>query len=1449
MIIGPQDTLYEGGFFKARLTFPEQYPLLPPKMKFISEMWHPSIYQNGNVCISILHDPGDDQWGYEDASERWSPVHTVTSIIMSVISLLSSDPPNTDSPANVDAAKEVRENLPADNISHLRIGPLVFVPIVLEPDSDPDFNPVVYTPEGPDSKTGGHPKKRKRRSEVLAASSKPSLKRRKLPHNVSEGPNVLMKYFAVDDLGPDSDSDSELADESRKQAPLSSDREADPESSPPIVLKSFAALVKAKSKTPQSPNPTPPATKVAAMDDSVTESESEEDINSKNTPVTKLFPVNRKLDAESETESDSGDELSHLDHKPLRNTSVVSSSATESDTDEDLSGVSNVCKPTVLERMVMTNYGQQLQPRPGFPLAPEQQRHGPLVLDEGTKIQVPATINTYLRDYQREGVKFFWKQYQEDRGGLLGDDMGLQSSFPYNLAGKTIQVISFLSAIMRKNGVMTDKHRRRKHVSRLQDLKAWRERRELPPANSLWPTCLIIAPSTVVHNWERELYTWGYFEVGLYTGGRKEREPVLHDFKMGRLDVVVTSFDIARKDIELLDNLAWSCVFVDEIACGRRFGLTGTTIQNSYQEMWTILDWTNPGRLGTPRQWHRFVVKPLTAGQSAAATEEERAEARVVALILKHKLLPDFFLRRTKEIIRNQLPKKTDQVVFCPLSKAQTVAYKRILGMDAVQNLIHRESPCTCGSDRTSVIFLFSRVVPSFDQAKCSRKNCCHPFVAGDVFRYMSILIKLSNHLALILPGPNDSPEQTARNRALADIAFPDGNAPKYGAAIMQTRYCGKWATLEVLLREWAKDSSNKVLIFTKSVKLLEMLDFHLKTQGYGFVKLEGSTKQSDRMPLIDKFHKDPKVFIFLISTLAGGTGLNLTGANKVVIFDPNWNPAHDLQAMDRAFRFGQTRDVSVYRLLGAGSVEELIYARQIYKQQQMEIGYNASIQTRSGTASTSFFICQISSLAYGDLMRSGNADIESSPTKHRYFEGIQGDNTKKGELFGIENIFRLHEGQLTTKMAIEKANLAELDWALANMGGGRTRKANKSTVEMIEADVGASKEDTTLKGLGALLFDDEAPQISELNEGDAIQNVLNTIGIKYSHHNDEILLPSRIEEERTKKSLMARATLVLYGQKVAIQNKGRPDLKSNGRRYENTIRLDFSSLPKNKTTESGTPSQPSPNNEPRSESLNDDIKDMQPSTLYDLNQQALEETYSDGPLVNDVAPLTVLRSEYEANDNRVFVKEIDWLIAHGYKDFRRVKAIGFAQMTQLLESHDQEMAVMTTLSTLAATRQLLNETGVQELVYEDFYDRIVELVQNVVVPDQQNTVLTSETLLEFFRDLQESNTIVMYLRLVTASQIQAHVDEFEFFLFHPDTKEPMSVPDFCNRVMGLGKEADHVEIKALCDAFRWNVEVAYLGGQSKDEVNFVKIPESPYPGSKPVVLLYRPGHYDILLK
>eukprot|EP00039_Didymoeca_costata_P028797 m.22161 g.22161 ORF g.22161 m.22161 type:complete len:170 (+) comp7363_c0_seq1:170-679(+) len=108
MIMGPPDTLYEGGFFKALLDFPKSYPHMPPKMTFLTEIWHPNVYKSGEVCISILHDPGDDKYGDEDACERWLPIHTVTTIALSVISMLAD--PNDMSPANVDAAKQWRDD-------------------------------------------------------------------------------------------------------------------------------------------------------------------------------------------------------------------------------------------------------------------------------------------------------------------------------------------------------------------------------------------------------------------------------------------------------------------------------------------------------------------------------------------------------------------------------------------------------------------------------------------------------------------------------------------------------------------------------------------------------------------------------------------------------------------------------------------------------------------------------------------------------------------------------------------------------------------------------------------------------------------------------------------------------------------------------------------------------------------------------------------------------------------------------------------------------------------------------------------------------------------------------------------------------------------------------------------------------------------------------------------
>ncbi|THH28182.1 hypothetical protein EUX98_g6002 [Antrodiella citrinella] len=880
----------------------------------------------------------------------------------------------------------------------------MFMRSITEPDSDPDFNPGVFVPEtkkrntSASSSTRPRTKGKRKRSDALDNIPESEMAKKKaktVDSAVLQRQNEFVKYFVDFDIASSSEAEDTEADADDEEDPDDEKEEEEEEEDTPSPIQPRSTLIPPYAPPPAAPSA--PPSKVNE-EDSVTESETEPEpddapkppprpvrrvfengvLKRKSPPVPANLPVVKKARFAEPPEDDSVTESEE--------------SVTESEPDDD-------------------DTWRTAKTRPGFVRKPSQPILGPFILDQRKNIRVPGGINTFLREYQRDGIRFFYERYDKGRGGLLGDDMGL---------GKTIQVISFLSAIMRKHGDKRDIDRRKDYVSILQDGRNWKQHRKLPPANAKWPTCLIIAPSSVVHNWEREFETWGYFEVGIYTGpGRAE---VLKDFKMGRLDVVVTSFETARADIALLDDLAWSCIIIDEFECVVRFGLSGTVIQNKYSEMWAILEWSYPGCVGSQKQWAGYVDKPLTKGQSKSASAEEHVRAALVARILRDKVLPNHFLRRTKSIIQDQLPEKIDEVVFCPLAPTQIAVYKRIINSAPVQNMIRKDEPCDCSSGK----------------------------------------------------------------KELSEIAF-GSKVPKYGTAVLNPNFCGKWLVLQSLLKEWRKDPTSKVLIFTKSVKLLEMLEFHLL---------------SERMPMIDQFHADPNVFIFLISTLAGGTGLNLTGANKVVIFDPNWNPAHDLQAMDRAYRFGQTRDVSVYRLLGAGSLEELIYARQLYKQQQMAVGYNASLQTR-------------------------------------YFEGVQGDKAKQGELFGIKNIFKLHEGNATqvtvrimrTKLCgvvafyfcckrtvadqcrfaftqIERATMTNLDWAFANMKS----KAKPADLRL-DADVkGAGKELGELKGLETLLFDDDAPPVEKASD---IQKLLSDAGIGYTHRNDQLIRDNAIEELR----------------------------------------------------------------------------------------------------------------------------------------------------------------------------------------------------------------------------------------------------------------------------------------------------------------------------------------------
>lgn len=237
-----------------------------------------------------------------------------------------------------------------------------------------------------------------------------------------------------------------------------------------------------------------------------------------------------------------------------------------------------------------------------------------------------------------------------------------------------------------------------------------------------------------------------------------------------------------------------------------------------------------------------------------------------------------------------------------------------------------------------------------------------------------------------------------------------------------------------------------------------------------------------DRQTTVDNFNSDPAQFVFLISTKAGGVGLNITSANKVVIFDPNWNPSYDLQAQDRAYRIGQHRDVEVYRLVSAGTIEEIVYARQIYKQQQANIGYNAS-------------------------------------TERRYFKGVQNAKDQKGEIFGLDNLFTFHGDDIVLRDIVNKTNVAEakrgIDVLEVNMDDILNDEENPLIVE------NDTKGDAGMSQLVNLLTEGKtgAEMKKPKPRTDPVAAILSSAGVEYTHENSEVIGSSKVEAELSRRA------------------------------------------------------------------------------------------------------------------------------------------------------------------------------------------------------------------------------------------------------------------------------------------------------------------------------------------
>ncbi|KAI8612950.1 SNF2 family N-terminal domain-containing protein [Chytriomyces sp. MP71] len=538
------------------------------------------------------------------------------------------------------------------------------------------------------------------------------------------------------------------------------------------------------------------------------------------------------------------------------------------------------------------------------------------------RFTVPGDVASKLFPYQLTTLSWLLELHAQETGGILGDEMGL---------GKTIQMIAFMAGLHRSG--MLAKGR----------------------------PVLVVAPATVLRQWVKEFHEWwgalrvvilhssGSGVVGSMSAGggsrrrtrgsseseaeetedesedseeerknrkyggtrrpstgkgkRKTRDASKNSSKSPPIKVhkqirelvdrvvkdghvLLTTYEGLRVYKEVLIPIQWTYAILDEghkirnadaditLVCKRlktphRIILSGTPIQNNLKELWSLYDFVFPGRLGTLPVFLTQFEVPIRLGAYANASNLQVQTAQRCASVLRDLISP-YLLRRLKCDVAADLPQKTESVLFCKLTREQRKLYEAYIQSEAVLGAIDGKRNALGAIDGV-------------------RKICNHP----DLLHRETEMLK-------------------------SDYGDP--------------RRSGKMQVLKALLSMW-KRQGHRALVFCQTRQMQDILNHFLIAENYTFFKMDGMTPIKSRIALVDAFNADPQVTVFLLTTKVGGLGINLTGANRVLIYDPDWNPSTDVQARERAWRLGQTRDVAVYRLMMSGTIEEKIYHRQIYKQ------------------------------------------------------------------------------------------------------------------------------------------------------------------------------------------------------------------------------------------------------------------------------------------------------------------------------------------------------------------------------------------------------------------------------------------------------------------------------------------------------------------------------------
>lgn len=441
---------------------------------------------------------------------------------------------------------------------------------------------------------------------------------------------------------------------------------------------------------------------------------------------------------------------------------------------------------------------------------------------------VPDLIQGELRGYQKEGFSWACSLAELGFGGILADDMGL---------GKTLQMITFLSYC--KNG-----------------------------------THLIVSPASLVYNWEAEFQKFApSMNVCLVVGNAAEREEILASYQ--DYDVLVTSYDLLRRDIDQYEGKSFGCEIIDEaqyiknpatqaskavkaIDSRIRFALTGTPIENRLSELWSIFEYLMPGYLYSYKHFKESFEEKIV---QCEGENNEKALNRL------HRMIAPFVMRRLKKEVLKDLPDKLEEIVYTKFGSRQEKLY-RATEKNVVTNL-KSKSGKEVQENKLQILAELTKL----------RQICCDP----------SLLYE----------------------------DYSDGSA--------KLETC-----MEVI--ENALEGGHRILLFSQFTSMFDILEKRLKKEKIRYFVLTGSTSKIKRRELVDRFQRG-EAEVFLISLKAGGTGLNLTAADVVVHYDPWWNVAAQNQATDRTHRIGQENEVTVLKLIARGTIEERILKLQEKKQ------------------------------------------------------------------------------------------------------------------------------------------------------------------------------------------------------------------------------------------------------------------------------------------------------------------------------------------------------------------------------------------------------------------------------------------------------------------------------------------------------------------------------------